>query len=170
MTVSPKVNLRSIPSQSVVWHKILTITLAFWLSASLFLDLVVMPSLYASGMMSQPGFVPAGYGLFWAFNRIELVCAAVIVTGLLVQQQVSNAKRGGLMLGLLMFSSALICTYLITPEMGSLGIQLDWFESSIAIPDGMNQLHIGYWLLEVIKFGAGGVLLSGYLDRSSEVS
>ncbi|KAM3098144.1 DUF4149 domain-containing protein [Phormidesmis sp. 146-35] len=169
MTVSSKVDFRPASSQSVAWHKILTLTLAFWLGASLFLDLVIMPSLYASGMMSQPDFVPAGYGIFWIFNRIELLCAALVVTGVLVQRKMTaNSKRTSVLLSLLLLSSAMICTYFITPEMGALGIQLDLFESSIATPDGMNQLHISYWILEMIKFVAGGVLLGWTLDRPSE--
>jgi uncharacterized membrane protein len=168
MTVSSKVNLRPASSQSIAWHKILTLTLAFWLGASLFLDLVIMPSLYASGMMSQPDFVPAGYGIFWIFNRIELLCAALVVTGVLVQHKMSfDRKQSRVLLSLLMLSAAVICTYFITPEMGALGVQLDVFESP-AIPYGMNQLHISYWMLEMIKFVAGGVLLSWTLDRSAE--
>ncbi|MGV0028055.1 DUF4149 domain-containing protein [Phormidesmis priestleyi] len=165
MTVSSKVDFRPASFQSVAWYKILTLTLAFWLGASLFLDLVMMPSLYASGMMSQPDFVPAGYGIFWIFNRIELLCAALVVTGVLVQRKMSSSsKQSSVLLSILMLLAALICTYFITPEMGALGVQLDWFESSIAIPNGMNQLHMSYWLLEMIKFVAGGVLLGWTLD------
>jgi hypothetical protein len=169
MTVSSKVDFRPASSQSVAWHKILTLTLAFWLGASLLLDLVIMPSLYASGMMSEPDFVPAGYGIFWIFNRIELLCAALVVTGVLVQQKMSlSSKRNRVLLSFLMLSAVMICTYFITPEMGALGVQLDLFESSIAIPEGMSQLHTSYWILEIIKFVAGGVLLGWTLDRPSE--
>jgi Domain of unknown function (DUF4149) len=169
MTVSSKADFRPASSQSVTWYKILTLTLAFWLGASLFLDLVMMPSLYASGMMSQPDFVPAGYGIFWIFNRIELLCAALVVTGVLVQQKISfNSQRSRVLLSLLMLSATIICTYFITPEMGALGVQLDLFEAPIAIPNGMNQLHMSYWMLEIIKFVAGGVLLGWCLDRPSK--
>lgn len=169
MALSSKVGFSSVQSSSAIWYKVLTLTLAFWMSASLFLDFVIMPSLYASGMLSQPDFVPAGYGLFWIFNRIELLCSALVVTGLLVQQQASHTtKRTGVLLSLLMMSAAAICTYFVTPEMSSLGVQLDLFESTIATPIGMNQLHISYWMLEMIKIVAGGILLGWYLDRPSE--
>jgi hypothetical protein len=92
MVASSKVAFSTDAVQSVVWRKTLTIVLAFWLSTSLLLDLVIMPSLAASGMLIQPDFVPAGYGIFWIFNRIELVCAALVVTGLLIQQKVSNSR------------------------------------------------------------------------------
>jgi hypothetical protein len=55
------------------------LTLGFWFSSSIILDWVIIPSLYVSGMMTQSGFASAGYLIFWNFNRIELVCAALIL-------------------------------------------------------------------------------------------
>ncbi len=173
MVSSSKVAYSTDAVKSVVWHKVLTIVLAFWLSTSLLLDLVIMPSLAASGMLTQPDFVPAGYGLFWVFNRLELVCAAVAVTGLLIQRQGSKSResRGAqsVMLSLLMLSVTLVCTYFLSPQMSSLGAHLNWFDTAVDVPAGMNQLHGGYWVLEAVKLTIGGVLLSWQLDRPSEV-
>jgi len=35
-------------------------------------------------MMTQAGFATAGYLIFWNFNRIELLSAALVLTGVLV--------------------------------------------------------------------------------------
>jgi len=135
------------------------------------LDLVFMPGMYFAGMMSQPGFAAAGYTIFGEFNRIELLCAALVLSGLLLlrwsyQEPTANKQAhplanltwtipisGGLM------AIALIYTYTLTPEMSALGMQLDWLNSTTSVPAGMNQMHLGYWMLEAIKVGAIGVLL-----------
>jgi Domain of unknown function (DUF4149) len=172
MAVSSKFAFKAIDSQPVVWHKILTIVLTFWLSTSLFLDLVIMPSLYASGMLAQADFVPAGYGLFWIFNRIELLCAAFLVTGFLVQHQAPHSDKDrasqSVLLSLLMLTVAVTCTYFLSPQMSALGLQLNLFEPAIETPTGMNEFHLGYWAVEAVKFIAGGILLSWQLNRPSE--
>ena len=61
-----------------IWQTIVVVTLGLWLGGSLVLDWVIMPSLYLSGMMTQPGFTTAGYLIFWNFNRIELLAAAIV--------------------------------------------------------------------------------------------
>jgi len=70
----------SIQTKRLNWQNIVTLTLSFWLSGSLILDWVIMPSLYVSGMMTQAGFATAGYLIFWNFNRIELLSAALVLT------------------------------------------------------------------------------------------
>jgi hypothetical protein len=172
MVASSKVAFSTDAVQSVVWRKTLTIVLAFWLSTSLLLDLVIMPSLAASGMLIQPDFVPAGYGIFWIFNRIELVCAALVVTGLLIQQKVSNSSdrmTQSVRLSLLMLSATLVCTYFVSPQMSSLGVHLNWFETALNVPAEMNQLHGSYWVLEAMKVTIGGILLNWQLDRPSKM-
>ncbi len=172
MVTSSKVAFSADVVQSVAWRKILTIALAFWLSASLLLDLVIMPSLAASGMLIQPDFVPAGYSIFWIFNRIELVCAALVVTGLLIQQQLSSYSdrmAQNVRLSLLMLSATLVCTYFVSPQMSSLGVHLNWFNTAVDVPVGMNQLHGSYWVLEAMKVTIGGILLNWQLDRPSEL-
>lgn len=146
------------------WQTVVMLALGFWLSGSLLLDWVIMPSLYVSGMMSQPGFTTAGYLIFWNFNRIELLSAALVLTGVLVlgrtQISVSNWRLGAVVLSVLLLSVCLIDTYFFTPRMCAAGLQLNLFESVAEVPAAMNQLHVGYWLLETVKLIAGGTLLS----------
>ncbi len=170
MVASSKVAFSMDAVKSTAWRKTLTIVLAFWLSASLLLDLVIMPSLAASGMLIQPDFVPAGYGIFWIFNRIELVCAAIVVTGLLIQQVSNSSDRmtQSVRLSLLMLSATLVCTYFVSPQMSSLGVHLNWFEPVVNVPAEMNQLHGSYWVLEAMKVTIGGILLNWQLDLSSK--
>jgi Domain of unknown function (DUF4149) len=158
MTVFSKFEL----NQPRVWPRLVTMILAFWVSSTLLLDLVIMPTLYVSGMMAESDFALAGYDLFWVFNRLELICAAIVVTGLLVQQQrqpVANRTYGKLSLGCLMLAIVLAYTYGLTPNMSALGLQLDLYQPEAAIPGLMNFLHLGYWLLEAFKLTAGGMLL-----------
>lgn len=145
------------------WQTILVLVLAFWLSGSLLLDFLVMPSLYMAGMMQEPGFASAGYSLFWIFNRIELLCAAGVLSCVLVLRYTRHPwHRPGLLpllLSGLLLAIALIDTYTLTPSMSALGLHLNWITESLAPPAGMNQLHFRYWLLDLTKIIAGGGLL-----------
>lgn len=134
---------------------IVMLTLGFWLSSSLILDWVIIPSLYVSGMMTQSGFAAAGYLLFWNFNRIELLSAALVLTGVLVDR----TQRGAIGLSLLLLAVSLVDTYFLTPQMCAMGLQLNLFESATQMPATMSQLHAGYWVLEAIKLVAGSTLL-----------
>ncbi|MDA0266370.1 MAG: hypothetical protein O3A14_05280 [Cyanobacteria bacterium] len=151
---------------------------AFWLSSSLLLDLVIMPVMYTSGMMAEPGFAPAGYTLFWTFNRLELVCAALILTGVLALRRQpgefdvlngGSRSRWALGIGLLLITLTLICTYGLTPEMGALGVSLDSFAEANATPAAMDWLHGAYWAVEILKLSGLG-LLTGlcYQDMSQQ--
>lgn len=142
---------------SVSWRKSLVLVLAFWISSSILLDFVIMPSLFLAGMMSQPDFSTAGYGIFWVFNRLELLCAALVLTGVLVQQQ-SEKRSTSIALAGILFAIAILCTYFLSPQMSSLGLNLNLFAPA-HVPAGMNQLHIGYWLLESCKLLSAGWLL-----------
>ncbi len=147
-----------------IWQTIVILTLGFWLGGSLLLDWVIMPSLYISGMMSQPGFTSAGYLIFWNFNRIELLSAALVLTGVLVlgrtRLSTNSWRLGAVALSLLLLAVSLTDTYFFTPHICAAGIQLNIFESVAEIPAAMNQLHAGYWALEVVKLIAGCTLLS----------
>ena len=66
------------------WQTVVMFALGFWLSSSLLIDFLIIPGLSAAGMMTQEGFASAGYLIFGIFNRIELLCAALILTGFLV--------------------------------------------------------------------------------------
>ncbi|NJK68536.1 MAG: DUF4149 domain-containing protein [Microcoleus sp. SU_5_3] len=146
------------------WQAIVMVTLIFWLSGSLILDLVIMPSLYVSGMMTSPEFAAAGNLMFWGFNRVELICAGLASTGLMVLSNLANdlgkGRHTAIILSLVLLTIALIDTYALTPQMSALGMQLNLFESATEVPSGMNLLHQGYFVLEALKLAVGGTLLS----------
>ncbi|EKQ67856.1 hypothetical protein OsccyDRAFT_4149 [Leptolyngbyaceae cyanobacterium JSC-12] len=155
------------------WKTILVLVLAFWLSSSLLLDGLVMPSMYVSGMMTEPGFATAGYSLFWLFNRVELLCAALIFTSVLVLRYSRHPwNRPGyftVLASALLMVIALVDTYGLTPQMSALGLQLNWFTPSEP-STLMNQLHIEYWLLDCLKILIGGALLWRYNRVPTSVS
>lgn len=151
-------------SESINWQVVVLFALGFWLSGSLLLDLAIVPSLFATGMMSQANFASAGYSIFGLFNRIELVCAALVLTGFLVLNHrhllPRHQQRWTVILSALLLAIAIIYTYIFTPQMSSLGLQLNWFESgSVAMSPAMAGMHGAYWGLEVLKFVAGSTLL-----------
>ncbi len=150
------------------WQAIVTLTLATWLGASLLLDFVIMPGLYLSGMMTQADFPMAGHLIFSTFNRFELLCAALVLTGVLVlcrtaaqsaTTQSATTGRTGIILALFLMATALIYTYSLTPEMTALGAEFNLFDPSPIIPAGMEQLHQSYWGLEAMKLVLAGILL-----------
>lgn len=152
------------------WRTVIIAALAFWLSSSLILDFVIMPTMYATGMMTAPDFATAGYSMFWIFNRVELLCAALTLTGVLVLCNLSAASRQyrwALPLSLSLLAISLNYTYGLTPEMGALGIHLNLFESASEVPALMNQMHEQYWVLEMLKLIAGGVLLGAYYRQAA---
>lgn len=143
-----------------IWQTAIVLTLGFWLSASLVLDWVIMPSLYFSGMMSQASFTTAGYTIFWNFNRMELLSGAVVLTGVLALSKTQYHWRiGSIVLSVLLLTVAILDTYFLAPQMSAIGVQLNLFEAA-AIPLTMNLLHGSYLVLEVVKLVAGGTLLS----------
>jgi hypothetical protein len=158
------------------WVGAVLFALMFWFSSSLLMDFVVMPGLYVSGMMSQPDFGSAGYAMFWVFNRLELLCAAVVVTGLLVARQTHREKavivsgfcsRWALELGLGLLAITLVMTYAIAPAMAALGAALDPFATTLAVPAEMDQMHGLYFALDALKLlGCAGLLTLFYRDMS----
>ncbi|MBE9049230.1 hypothetical protein IQ243_02190 [Nostocales cyanobacterium LEGE 11386] len=143
------------------WQTAVMFALGFWLSASLVLDWVIMPSLYLSGMMSQTDFATAGYVIFWNFNRMELLSAAVVLTGVLALSKTkSRWNPNVIVFAVILLAIALMDTYFLTPQMCAVGTHLNLFAAASAIPAQMNLLHSGYFLLEVVKLVAGGTLLS----------
>ncbi|WP_346292851.1 hypothetical protein [Sphaerothrix gracilis] len=156
-------------SKPLDWQVAVFALAGFWLSASLLLDFLIMPSMYGAGMMNQPDFGSMGYSLFWVFNRVELLCAAGILTGVLALRQGRNQfslfnsgskSRWAVGLSGLLLAIAMAYTYFLAPEMSALSLPLDSFQSATeVIPAGMNQLHGFYWLLEVLKLAAVGLLL-----------
>jgi hypothetical protein len=146
------------------WSIVVFLTLCFWLSASLVLDLVIMPSLMSAGMMSQSGFASAGYSMFGLFNHIELLCGGLVLTGVLIlnkdnQLLGKKQQQWSILLSSVLLGSAMICSYVLTPEMSGWGLSLNWFESEPLMSAEMMELHTGYWGLELLKFCLGGILL-----------
>ncbi|HBB31233.1 MAG TPA: hypothetical protein DDZ80_28265 [Cyanobacteria bacterium UBA8803] len=146
------------------WQIIVMFALGLWLSGSLLLDLVIMPGLWTAGMMTQASFATAGYSIFWIFNRIELLCAAVVLASVLALRGTSHlyhhVRRWSILLSVLLLAIALIYTYIMTPQMSALAIQLNLFEPVTGMPTGMVEMHEGYWVLEALKFLAGATVLS----------
>ncbi|MDJ0736608.1 MAG: hypothetical protein QNJ47_21505 [Nostocaceae cyanobacterium] len=144
-----------------IWQTIVIFTLGFWLSASLVLDWVIMPSLYVSGMMTQSSFATAGYVIFWNFNRLELLAAAITLTSILALGNTAPKwRRRGLILSVLLLGVSLMDTYVLTPHMSAMGLQLNLFQTAAEIPANMTMLHCSYWVLEAIKLVTAGTLLS----------
>ncbi len=152
------------------WQAIVMVALIFWLSGSLIIDLVIMPSLYVSGMMTSPEFATAGNLMFWGFNRVELICAALAMTGLMVLSNLSSGlgkqSRTAIILSLVLLAIALIDTYALTPQMSALGMQLNLFDLA-EVPTSMNLLHKGYFALEAVKLAIGAALLSWCYDHQA---
>ncbi|MEL6159653.1 MAG: hypothetical protein AAGJ95_14670 [Cyanobacteria bacterium J06554_11] len=149
------------------WTALVLLIVTFWLSSSVLLDFLFMPMMYESGMMNDPGFASGGYSLFWLFNRVELLCAATVLTGLLALRQrrdqfavtVSGARsRWALMIGSLLFAIALIYTYLLTPHMSALGLNLSGHIYE-PMPPSMSLMHLAYWGLEALKLAGTGFLM-----------
>jgi hypothetical protein len=150
-------------SHSSQWKTLIISVLAFWLSATVLLDVVIMPGMYVSGMMRDPNFVSAGYSIFWLFNRLELLCAAAVLTGVLWIYRVQRLSAPGywaIALAGALLTVPLIYTYGLTPAMSALGLDLNLFATSSGLPDGMDAMHESYWLLEVIKVAGCASLLT----------
>lgn len=150
----------SVELKRPIWQNIAMLTLGFWLSASLLLDWVIMPSLYVSGMMTQASFASAGYVIFWNFNRLELLSAGLVLTSVLALcNSQSQWRRSAIILSILLLAVALVDTYLLTPQMSAIGLELNVFQTTVETPAGMDLLHGSYWILEGVKLLAGGTLL-----------
>lgn len=154
-------------SKPTSWHNIVLFSIAFWLSSSLLVDFLIMPGLFVSGMMSQSDFGTVGYTLFWLFNRLEILCGALILTGLLVlrhRRQASDILVSGLRsrwsveLAAVLLAIALLYTYTLTPAMSALGMSLNW-ATAIPVSPAMGWLHGTYWALEAVKLMGGALLL-----------
>ncbi|MBD2325469.1 DUF4149 domain-containing protein [Alkalinema sp. FACHB-956] len=144
------------------WHLFIIGTLALWLSGSLLLDFLVIPSLYWSGMMSQSEFATAGYALFGIFNRLEVLCGAIVLSGFLWKQKLPPVEREAVLrnipLALTTVIIALMFTYVLSPQMSAMGLNLQ-DGSEALVPAAMNQFHLLYWGLEIVKLGCLGLLL-----------
>ena len=80
-------NISRLSRKQFSWDALVLLVATFWLSSSVLLDFFMMPMMYESGMMEGANFATAGYSMFWLFNRVEVLCAAAVLTGLLVLRQ-----------------------------------------------------------------------------------
>ena len=149
-------------SKTVNWSTMIMFALGFWLSGSLVFDFLVVPGMLTSGMMNESGFASAGYIIFGTFNHLELLCAATILAGCLVYRfgyGLSNKISAKTVItATILLAIAIAYTYILTPQMSSLGMSLDMF----TVPEttaSMTAMHIIYWSLEVIKLVAATALL-----------
>jgi hypothetical protein len=146
------------------WQNIAIGSLGFWLSGSLLLDLIIMPTLWTTGMMESSGFASASYSMFWIFNRVELVCAAAALSSLWALSKVARlsvARQQKMLAGAAMLMAiSLSYTFILTPYMSGLGLDLDIFASTKSIPVEMSQMHSIYWVLEASKLGITAMLIS----------
>ena len=143
------------------WQTTALLTLGFWLSASLFLDWVIMPTLYYTGMMKEEGFATAGYTIFWNFNHLELLFAAIVMTAILAIGKARHHWRlDSIFLACLLVTVALLDTYLLTPQMCALGSEFTLLSAGGTVPKTMHLLHSSYFMLEMLKVLAAGVLLN----------
>ncbi len=155
---------------SKLWQNIAIGSLGFWLSGSLMLDFVVMPTMWATGMMESSGFASASYSIFWIFNRVELVCAAAALSTIWALSQVNLAsvdKNRKMFAGAVMLMAiALTYAFILTPYMSGLGFDADIFTTTQSLPAEMDRMHSIYWVLEASKLAIVGMLLF-LVDRST---
>jgi len=157
-------------SNSMNWSTAIMLALGFWLSGSLVFDFLVVPGMLTTGMMNEPGFASAGYVIFGAFNHIEVLCAATVLAGCLVYRYGSNVttsitlKSVAIATGLLAITLAY--TYVLTPQMSSMGMSLDLFATAKVMPASMLPMHVAYWSLEAAKLILGVSLLRSFYRNS----
>ena len=149
------------------WKTTIALTLSVWLGATLLLDVVVMPTMYLTGMMIEPSFASVGYTLFGIFNRVELVGAALVLSGLMGWHYSAHLNllrsKTTAIFAILIFVIPLTCLYGLTPFMSALSLNLDLFNSQ-AVPQAMFLLQGLYWALESLKL-AGIITLLGVCHR-----
>jgi hypothetical protein len=149
-------------------------TLGFWLSASCLLDFVIMPSLSLAGMMSANGMMSAAYLMFGIFNRLEVVCAALVLSGFFVfhnRHTLAHLRKNlALVIAAILLVITLLYTYLLTPWMSSLGLSLNFFEATNPMTGVMLPLQMSYWLLEGLKLVLGVTLLRWCYQDSCRLS
>ena len=163
-------NISRLSRKQFSWDALVLLVATFWLSSSVLLDFFMMPMMYESGMMEGANFATAGYSMFWLFNRVEVLCAAAVLTGLLVLRQQTQGNRRGqfaviesgsqsrwaLMLSGGLLAIALLYTYVFTPQLSAMGMQ---FIGQTEVPNAMGTMHLLYWGLEGLKLVAAAWLV-----------
>ncbi|OKH15924.1 hypothetical protein [[Limnothrix rosea] IAM M-220] len=162
------------PVLSIDWNIVVMAALGFWLSASFLLDAVIVPVLFSTGMMADTGFISAGYVLFGVFNRLELVCAAIILAGFVIFK---NQNRFGdrlslsaLVMASVLLNIALLYTYILTPQLSGWGLEMEALTVTPTMPAAMVWLHGCYWAMEITKFVLGITLWRWCYKRNCAIA
>ncbi|MGB3614439.1 MAG: DUF4149 domain-containing protein [Elainellaceae cyanobacterium] len=135
------------------WQRVILATAILWLGGSLVLDLIVMPTLYTAGMMTDPSFTPMGSTLFSSFNHVEVISAALLLTATLaLYRQTLKAGVLAITFAVMLFGISLFYTYGLTPDMIATGAQLNLLKTA-GIPHSMDVMHGEYFGLELVKLG-----------------
>jgi hypothetical protein len=160
-SVAPRSIASNNVEKTILSNPPLSILLGSWLGASVALDFLVMPAMYQSGMMLEPGFAAAGMALFATFNRLEVLVGAMVLVAVLFRrsyaQNEAHHSLGGWGLPLGLVTIALLNTYCLSPYMSGLAAQLTGFDATV--PPQMGAMHLLYWGMEAVKLGAIAVLL-----------
>jgi hypothetical protein len=147
----------------VNWPLLVMGSLALWLTGSLVMDLLVVPSLSATGMMAEPGFINAGHLLFSVFNHLEMLFAGLVLSGCFFLHQEGFFSRHGQrfssIFAFLLLAIAIVYTYVLTPAITDLGFDMTSFNGTGEMPGAMMPLHWLYWGLELVKLTLGVTLL-----------
>lgn len=155
------------------WSTVIMFALGFWLSGSLIFDFLVVPGMLTTGMMNEPGFASAGYVIFGTFNHLELICAATVLAGCLVYRYGNNLVNAiddrSVLLASGLLIIALAYTYVLTPQMSSMGMSLDLFATAKVMPSAMTPMHLVYWSLEIAKLFGAAVLLRLFYRNSCSI-
>ena len=160
-------------SSSPSWSTVIMFALGFWLSGSLVFDFLVVPGMLTTGMMNEPGFASAGYVIFGTFNHLELLCAAIVLAGCLVYRYgkkiATNVDNKSVLLAGCLLIIACAYTYILTPQMSSMGMPLDLFAADKVMPAAMTPMHLVYWSLEIFKLVNTTFLLRLFYRNSCSI-
>ena len=119
-------------------------------------------------------FLVLDFSFFGVFNHLEIVCGALVLTGVLTLKNkgfLSSDKEFYHLLwsGLLLFI-ALAYTYIFIPHLTASGLLFNQYSSQTTMPSAMIIWHGIYWLLEITKLLLAGTLLRWHYRSSCTLS
>ena len=160
--------------KEINWSAIILFSLGFWLSGSVVLDFILIPSLSISGMMNGTDFASAGFLIFGIFNHIEIVCASLILTGTLIFYSqgylTSERQFSHIFFASLLLLISLAYTYIFIPNLTAWGLLANQYIGEAGMPSTMMFWQGGYWLLEITKFAIAGTLFNWHYRSSCSIS